>query len=342
MSFSAVTTPGSGGHTVAYSSGIPHYTQSANNNFTYVMTVENATGDMYTTNTFVTDDGQTNGFQNPGDKNYTNFAGGVNPPARNYGVGTGVTCLITNTPRDVHLQISSNTFTRYDVSTPYGSDNNNRVSYSTPINIMGTTATTSKMDEDNILISSLGTGSGIATRVKAGATGDNPTAGYVSWTGGSAGSIDTYEATVVGGVLKHDATDYSSGYLPVGPDYSGSRSGNQYFQIQLIRSTVSEFSITYAGSVAACWVCMPDNSTWTTSLSGTNGWADMFTAYKGSGVPTTAEPGCASGGVMDTNGGTFTCTFGTESSSNDSNNRILIRWKLTSGQSITSMSFAST
>ena len=342
MSFSAVTAPGSGGHTVAYSSGIPHYTQSANNNFTYVMTVENATGDMYTTNTFVTDDGQTNGFQNPGDKNYTNFAGGVNPPARNYGVGTGVTCLITNTPRDVHLQISSNTFTRYDVSTPYGSDNNNRVSYSTPINIMGTTATTSKMDEDNILISSLGTGSGNATRVKAGATGDNPTAGYVSWTGGSAGSIDTYEATVVGGVLKHDATDYSSGYLPVGPDYSGSRSGNQYFQIQLLRSTVSEFSITYAGSLAGCWVCMPDNSTWTTSLSGTNGWADMFTAYKGSGVPTTAEPGCASGGVMDTNGGTFTCTFGTESSSNDSNNRILIRWKLTSGQSITSMSFAST
>jgi hypothetical protein len=207
---------------------------------------------------------------------------------------------------------------------------------------MGTTAVTSSMDEDNISISSLGTGSGNATRVKAGATGDNPTPAYTTWTGNASGSIDTYEATVRGGTLRHDQTNYSTGYLPAGPDYSSGRTGNQYFQIELIRSAVSEFSITYAGSVAGCWVCMPDNSTWTTSLSGTNGWADMFAAYRGSGVPTTAEPGCSSGGLMDTNGGTFTCTFGTESSSNDSNNRILIRWKLTSGQSITSMSFTST
>ena len=34
---------------------------------------------------------------------------------------------------------------------------------------MGTSATTSQVDEDNILISSLGTGSGNAIRVNAGA-----------------------------------------------------------------------------------------------------------------------------------------------------------------------------
>ena len=45
---------------------------------------------------------------------------------------------------------------------------------------------------------------------------------------------------------------------------------------------------------------------------------------------------------MDDNGGTFTCTFGTESSSNDTNNRILIRWRLNVGDSITAMSFTST
>ena len=44
--------------------------------------------------------------------------------------------------------------------TPYGSDNNNRVSFTTPVNIMGTSATTSQVDEDNISVSSLGTGSG--------------------------------------------------------------------------------------------------------------------------------------------------------------------------------------
>ena len=163
-----------------------------------------------------------------------------------------------------------------------------------------------------------------------------------SWGGGSAGSIATYEATVRGGDLRHDQTDYSTGYLPVGPNYSASRSGSQYFQFQFIQSSISEFQISYTGSLAGCWVCMPDNSTWTTSLSGVNGWADMFQAYKGSGIPTSAEPGCSSGGLMDNNGGTFTCVFGTESSSNDTGNRILIRWKLTSGQSITAMSFTST
>ena len=341
MTFGSMSIPGSGSHTVAYSSGIPHYTQSTNNNFTYVMGIENASGDMYSQNAFVTDDGQTTGFADPGNKNYTDFAGGTNPPARNYGVGTAVTCLVTNTPRNTHYTVTSNIFPRYDVSTPYGSDLNNRIGFTTSINIMGTTATTSRMDEDNILISSLGTGSGNATRVKAGATGDNPTPAYTAWTGGSAGSIDTYEAAVRGGVLYHDQTNYTT-YLPAGPDYSSGRTGTQYFQIALIRSAVSEFRMTYAGSLAGCFVCMPDNSAWTTSLSGTSGWANMFQAYRGAGIPTGAEPGCATGGVMDTNGGTFTCTFGTESSSNDSNNRILIRWKLTSGQSVTSMSFTST
>ena len=340
ISFSAVTAPNTATDVTAFSSGVPHFTESTNNNFTYVMTVTNASGDMYTSSTLVTSDGQTTGFANPGNKSYTDFTGGTNPPARNYGVGSGVTCLITNTPRNIHDTITSNHFSRYDCSTPYGSHNNQRVSYGTNLNLMGTSATTSKIDEDNILISTLGTGSGNATRVNAGATGDNPSPVYTSWS--ASGTAATYETIVRGGVLRHDQTDYSSGYLPVGPDYSGSRSGTQYFQIELIRSNVSEFSISYTGACAGCFVCMPDNSSWNTSLSGTNGWADMFQAYRGSGIPTSSEPGCASGSVMDNNGGTFTCVFGTESSSNDSNNRILIRWKLTSGQSITAMSFSGT
>ena len=341
ISYSSVNTPSSSGHTIAYSSGVPHYTESTNNNFTYVATVENASGDMYSYSNFklLNSDGATTGFSNPGHKLYSDFAGGTNPPVRNFGVGTGVTTLMTHTPNNIHNTITSNHFSRFDAVTPYGSHNNQRVSFSTNVNIMGTTATTSQIDEDNILISSLGTGSGNATRVNAGSTGDNPTPIFTSWTASS--SVATYESVVRGGVLRHDQTNYSN-YLPVGPDYSSGRSGTQYFQIELIRSNVSEFSISYTGSTAGCFVCMPDNSAWTTSLSGTNGWADMFQAYRGSGIPTSAEPGCSSGGVMDNNGGTFTCVFGTESSSNDSNNRILIRWKLTSGQSITAMSFSAT
>ena len=343
ISFGAVNLPAS--PTLSYSSGIPHYTESTNNNFTYVMTVTNATGDMYTQNSFVNSDGQTGAFQNPGDKSYTNFASGTNPPARNYGVGTGVTTLITQTPRNLHATVTSNIFTSFDASTPYGSHNNQRVGFTTDFNIMGTTADfTNNVDEDAIECTVGSLTGGSATRVPAISGADNPSqsgASY-SWGGGSAGSIATYEATVRGGDLRHDQTDYSTGYLPVGPNYSASRSGSQYFQFQFIQSSISEFQISYTGSLAGCWVCMPDNSTWTTSLSGVNGWADMFQAYKGSGVPTTAEPGCSSGGVMDTNGGTFTCVFGTESSSNDSNNRVLIRFKLTSGNSISDISLSDT
>ena len=338
ISFSAVTPPSS--PTLNYSSGVPHYTQATANNFTYDVTVTNASGDMYTQNKLLNSDGQTAGFQNPGHKEYDDFTGGTLPPARNFGVGTGAVVNIAQTPRDLHLTLTSNHFTRFDALTPYGSHNNQRLSYSTNINIMGTTARTNAIDEDNILISTLGTGSGNATRVNAGSTGDNPTPVYTSWTANS--SVAAYEAVVRGAVLRHDQTDYSSGYLPAGPDYSSGRNGTQYFQIELIRSNVSEFRITYSGAAAGCFVCMPDNSAWTTSLSGTNGWADMFQAYRGAGIPTSAEPGCSSGGLMTSSGGTTTCVFGTESSSNDSNNRILIRWKLTSGQSITGMSFSAT
>ena len=342
ITFSDMTTPSSGSHTVAYSSGVPHYTQSTNNNFTYVASVENATGDMYSYSDYklLNSDGQTTGFSNPGHKYYNNFNGGTHPPARNYGVGTGVTTLITQTPRNVHDTITSNHFTTFDAITPYGSDLNERISFSTNVNIMGTTATTSKIDEDNILISSLGTGSGNATRVNAGSSGDNPTPVFTSWTASS--SVAAYESVVRGGVLRHDQTDYSSGYLPAGPDYSSGRTGAQYFQMELIRSQVSEFNISVTGSYGGCWVCMPDNSTWTTSLSGTNGWADMFVAYRDAGIPTSGEPGCSTGGPMSGTSGTFTCTFGTTSSSDDSNNRILIRWRLESGDSITAMSFSAT
>ena len=145
-----------------------------------------------------------------------------------------------------------------------------------------------------------------------------------------------------GGVLRHDQTNYSTGYLPVGPNYSASRSGAQYYQVLLEQQFISSFKIVVTGSYGGCWVCMPDNSAWNTSLSGKNGWADMFTAYRGAGVPTTAEPGCATGTVMSGSSGTFTCTFGTESSSNNGSetaNRILIRWRLDAGDSITAMSY---
>tara|TARA_Y100001963_G_scaffold20866_1_gene26719 strand:- start:2115 stop:3959 length:1845 start_codon:yes stop_codon:yes gene_type:complete len=356
ISFSGVTAPSS--PTLSYSSGVPHYTQAAGNAFTYVVSVENATGDMYyratgsSANKLLWADtgSQLTYFASAGTKNFNQFYAsgtqGTHPPQRNFGVGTAVTCTVSHQPQDIHKTVDNtwNHFHRWDCWTPYGAHQNQRINYDKNVNLMGTTARTNEVDEDNIGITgTLGSGSGNATRVKAGATGDNPSPTYASWTGNAAGSIDTYEAVVRGADLRHDETDYSAAvWLPPGPDYSSGRNGAQYFQFQAIRSAVSEFNIVVTGTYGGCWVCMPDNSTWTTSLSATNGWASMQAAYVGSGVPRNSDPGCSSGGVMNGTSGTYKCVFGTESSTNDSNNRILIRFRLDSGDAISALTLAAT
>ena len=332
LTTSSVYTPTS--QVVSYSSGIPHYTNSTDNDFSYSLIAQNLSGDMYIQNQLATSS-QTSGFTHEGNKNYTDFGDGTNPPVKDFGVGVNKIADVTQYPRDLHIQVTNNQFSNWNITTPYGSVSE-RPSTSMSFNIMGSTARTDVVDEDNILISGVGSGSGNASRVGDG-TGDNPAANPQTWDGTSTPS--NHEAIVVGGVLKHDVTDYSTGFRPVGPDLSSRTVNAQYAEFDIRRSGVSQFTINYTGSCSGCWVTMPNNTAWQTSLSGTNGWADMFQSYRGSGVPTSAEPGCSSGGVMDNNGGSFTCVFGTESSSNDSENRILVRWKLADDQSITSMSF---
>ena len=318
-----------------YSSGVPHYSNHADNGFGYSLIGRNLSGEMYIQNTLATAS-QTAGFTHEGNKTYVDFGDGTNPPAKNFGVGINKIAPVTQVPRDLHITADNNVFSQWTITTPYGSVND-RPTFIQSVNIMGNTARTDVVDEDNILIDNVGVGAGNAYRV-GDPDGDNPVPTHSTWD--PLATPADHEATVVGGVLAHDVTDYSTGYYPVGPDLSSRDVDPQYATFEIRRSAVSQFTISYTGSCSGCWVTMPDNTGWQNSLSGTNGWADMFQAYRGSGVPTTAEPGCSSGGVMDNNGGTFTCVFGTESSSNDTENRILVRWKLADDQAITSMSFA--
>lgn len=316
-----------------YSSGIPHYSNSVDNDFSYSLIAQNLSGEMYIQNQLASSS-QTTGFSHEGNKNYTDFGDGTNPPAPNFGVGVNKIASVSQYPRDLHTSVSSNQFSNWTITTPYGSVSK-RPSTNLTYNIMGGTARTDVIDEDNIAVS-ISAGAN-ATRV-GDVTGDNPTTNPQDWV--PLATPAAHEAIVVGGVLKHDRTDYSDGYRPVGPDLSSRSVDPQYAEFDIRRSAVSQFTINYTGSASGCWVSMPNNTAWQNSLSGTNGWADMFQSYRGSGVPTSAEPGCSSGGVMDNDGGSFTCVFGTESSSNDSENRILVRWKLSEGQQITSMSFS--
>jgi hypothetical protein len=161
------------------------------------------------------------------------------------------------------------------------------------------------------------------------------------------GVSGTQEATIRLGVLKHDVSDYSTGYLPTGPDRSGD-TGTQYFTFAFRRQVVSNFNINITSStgVSGVWIAAPGTGIDTTS--GLNGWLRADTAYGGSGVPGSGPGGNGSDGCAFTNGdrilpstslsGGYTMTLGTENMSNATGNVVLVRIALASGQSVTSLS----
>ncbi len=162
------------------------------------------------------------------------------------------------------------------------------------------------------------------------------------------GVSGTKEATVRLGVLKYDVTDYSSGYLPAGPNRSGD-TGTQYFTFAFRRRAVASFNINITSNgIAGLWIAAPgtaiDNS------STLNGWLRSDQVYAGSGVPggDTGNNGNGSDGCASNTGariitstalsGNYNMTLGTENMSNATGNVVLIRIALTSGQSVTSLS----
>ena len=262
--------------TLAYSSSVPHYPN--NTQFKYTMDISEATGDMYNSNNnLVTTSGSTTGFNNSGNFQYDDFSNGSHPPVRNFAKASPESKVngVYVTTKDVHATVNgNNAFRSHTLVTPYGNDS------ATPtlnkmINIMGSTARTNVIDEDNILVN-MGTGSGNAIRVK---TTNGDYANGTSFAFTATNALNTWDAAVVGGVLSNNTTNYQN-YLPPGPDLS-THSANQYFTVKITRSQVSQFTINYTGQCAGCWVRMENNANWMASLNGYNGWGDMFKAYKG-------------------------------------------------------------
>jgi len=162
----------------------------------------------------------------------------------------------------------------------------------------------------------------------------------------------TNEAICRFGTIGYNILNYSSGYLPAGPNLTTGRDGGekQYYTFAFRRATVSTFSITMTGTVSGMWIKLPNAGTDTTS-SATNGWLDCSTQYAGSGKPgaNTGAGGNGSAGVAYTSGDRvidntaysseqFTFTIGTESMSNSRGNNCLVRILLNSGDSITALS----
>jgi hypothetical protein len=160
----------------------------------------------------------------------------------------------------------------------------------------------------------------------------------------------TQEAVVRWGTLDHFTTDFSSGYLPSGPDLATGRSGTQYFTFAFRRATMANFDISLNSStgITGLWIAAP--GTTIDDASTQNGWIDGTVQYAGSGVPGddtgnggNGSLGCALTGADVIPTGTsinaaYTMTLGSENSSNSTGNNVLVRIALASGETLTSVS----
>jgi hypothetical protein len=340
-SFSSSTMTPPGSPTVAYSSTIPHYTSATQ--FAITANVANVSGNTYPTSNVLASGTAAGSFAAPASVNYN---------ASNIGSN------VLNSFASASFSTTSTVTTGFGSSStgPSISVNN---SYSTGTLtltaalgniVLRKTGSATAVDEGNIVVTSVGSGSGNAVRIVNPGSGNTP-----AYTGSEANfdsqssTLETYDAVVVGsasqGVLKHDQTNYATGYLPAGPNLSAGRSGTQYFTFKFVRADVSKFDITYAGNVAGMWVALPGSVI--DASSGANGWINMTVAYAGAGYPGVNSPGngsdgCSLGGVVVPNVNTAsvskTCTFGTVSSSSTGTNEIYVRLSLTSGQSVTGLS----
>ena len=339
---------------LSYSSTIPHYTNSSQ--FTLGFNVNRLSGNMYPNNGNLLTNTTTAGGAFSAPTSLTYAAANVSVPlTQNLYVASG--SLTTSTTANVVSGFgSSATGPSITVTNSYNSTTN---AFTPSGTVLYKTGTSTAIDESNIVISSpIGSGSGNAYRIVNPGTGNTPTyTGNEAQFNSQTGPFYTYDATVVGsssqGRLTFNQTDYSSGsFLPVGPNLSG-QGTTQWFTFKFVRSATSKFNIAITGTVGGVWVALP-GSVFDTSIIGTgptsdlNGWLYMGLPYGGSGIPGAntgnggnGSNGCSLGGIIPINtaiSGSYTCTFGTISSTSTTTNEIYVRIRLTSGQSVTALS----
>lgn len=324
------TTAGS----LAYSSGVPHYGAGAV--LTVGASISNLAGETYYGGADPLTVTGTNGVISA--QVYGYAALGISTPiARQTLSAVAVTPVTVNVDGALHgsglIQGTAKNVNGASAAT----------SLSTKIVLVKRGAAGAKVDELSVPVTGLGTSPNASNAVRvAQIDGDTPAGVPTAWNAVSA--LPAHEAAVVAGVLKHDQTNYATGYLPVGPNLSTGRTGAQYVTFSFNRTARSAFKINVTGTYSGCRIKLPgvsDNVS--ISANAPNGWWNAFLPYDGAGVPGEVGDtlaGCASGAVMNGASGSFTITFGTQSSTNAAGNEILVRFKLAAGQSITALSFS--
>lgn len=320
--------------TGSYSSGVKHLTD--NDTINVSASVADLVGQTYTTSKVV----EFTTYPNCGYKSLTLTDLGVTLPA---------SANLTTQNASSTISITGTVFDQCNVRVqawnPRGNTSVSTIS-GDPLLVKTSNYSGNKVYEDRVAASSA---TGYRYYLGSGFTGDTPSGTLVAPTSSNWNSTQdlsasgyTHEAVVVAGDLKHDTTNYTIGFIPVSTvDYS-LKDASQYFTFVFNQATLSSFSIDITGTYSGLWVALPgvsDNSEISPNALGGNWW-DAFALYNGSGVPGRTgdtSAGCATGSVASGSSGTVNITFGTQSSSNSTNNAVIVRIKLTAGQSITAM-----
>ena len=334
---------------IVYSSSVPHYTHEQQ--FDISFDVNRLSGDFYPATDNFFDASPTpqlgSGLRAISDIDYTT-AGLPTPLPRNYLVSSGTATITTTANVQYGTGISQpNTGVTATIDNSYHTAPAEFLVADRILYMFDDFTSGTPVDETKIIVNNVGFGTGDGYRVET-TQGDTPAESttYTAWVGQTS-TLNDYDATVVGGVAQHDQTDYSTGYLPVGPDLTANRSGAQYINFAFNRTATSKFKITYSGRVSGAWVRLPGTAIDNTSTL--NGWMDATVPYEGIGVPganTSAggngSNGCGLSSVFTTAqvfNQSVNVTFGTESSSNATNNTIVVRFKLEAGDNITNIKF---
>ena len=323
---------------VTYSSTIPHFNNSTV--FRLKGNVNNLSGDLYLTSPFVTSAG--GAFATPTAMTYSSFSPAIATPlSRNY---TATSYFETNT--NITSGFGSSTAgPTVSFSNPYATGSSGSIAPGATV--LYKTGTGNQIEETGLTNNFSGNPSTYRiVNPDLGTQSDNPAyTGTESNFNSTTGAFYATDATVVAAVLRYDTNNYSSGYLPVGPNLSTRSTTAQYFTFKFAQTAISKFNIAYTGTIAGLWVALP-GVTDASYATPTNGWLNMAVSYSGSGVPGTGaggngSTGCSTGGTAVLNSlanGSYTCTFGTQSSTNSTNHEIYVRVKLTAGQSLTALS----
>ncbi len=293
---------------VEYSSGVPHLTEGSS--FTFGMTAANCVGRVYSENFIV-------GFGTSVDYSaklgVVDFPGLIlnNPP-------------VTATSKQYVLDYTTEAFSGELVF--FANNALSRTALGSGIKINYTSSNHDKLRENP------GTSVQTAKRVALG-SGDRPAVTSLDWDtdfdSGSAsavGDLQLWDAPIVGGVARVDQTNYSVGYHPVGPDFSG-KPTTQYVSFKL-QSISNRIKLAVRGTYTGLFIKLPGITN--EMPNAVNGWWDATKQADHAPLNWPGHANASDGCLINAEeNGELDITFGNISSADSTDNMILVRFVLT-------------